>query len=87
MPQTPYEPESSTSSVKNRVREDAVMPDLPEFDSLPASAGLNNTETNAFGVTITTLTDANLGTLTLYGFERLQHWYSLEPPLRVIWRC
>ena len=38
------EPESSTSSVKNRVREDSGMLDLPEFDSLPATAGLNTTE-------------------------------------------
>src|SRR5947208_126889 len=44
MPQTPYEPESSRNSAKNRVREDAEMLDLPEFDSLPATAGLNNTE-------------------------------------------
>jgi len=44
MPQTPYEPESSRNSAKNRVREDAETLDLPEFDSLPATAGLNNTE-------------------------------------------
>jgi hypothetical protein len=41
---TPYGPESSENSAKNRVREDAGMLDLPEFDSLPAMAGLNNTE-------------------------------------------
>jgi hypothetical protein len=38
------EPESSTSSVENRIREKAAVLDLAEFDSLPATAGLNNTE-------------------------------------------
>jgi len=36
-------PESSGNSAKNRIRENAPL-DLPEFDSLPATAGLNNTE-------------------------------------------
>lgn len=44
MPQRQYEPESSGNSAKNRVRESAGALALPEFDSLPATAGLNNTE-------------------------------------------
>ena len=44
MPQTPYEPESSRNSGKSRVREDQGRLILPEFDSLPATAGLNNTD-------------------------------------------
>ena len=44
MPQTPYEPDSSGNSTKNRVRESPGRLDLPEFDSLPATTGLDNTE-------------------------------------------
>jgi hypothetical protein len=44
MPPTPYEPESSGTSAENRVREDAAVLVLPQFDSLPATAGLTNTE-------------------------------------------
>jgi hypothetical protein len=44
MPPTPSEPESSANSAKNRVREESIPFALPQFDSLPATAGLNNTE-------------------------------------------
>ena len=44
MPQTPYEADSSGNSANNRVRESPGRLVLPEFDSLPATAGLNNTE-------------------------------------------
>ena len=43
MPPTPYE-ESSGNSAEKRVREDRAPLVLPQFDSLPATAGLNNTE-------------------------------------------
>ena len=43
MPPTPSE-ESSGNSAENRVREDGAAFVLPQFDSLPATAGLNNTE-------------------------------------------
>ncbi len=44
MPPTPYESKSSENSAKNRVRENGATLALPQFDSLPATAGLNNTE-------------------------------------------
>lgn len=44
MPPTPYESESCGNSAENRVREDGAAFVLPEFDSLPATAGLDNTE-------------------------------------------
>ena len=44
MAPTKYESESSGNSKKNRVHEDSGKITLPEFDSLPASAGLNNAE-------------------------------------------
>lgn len=44
MPPTPYEQESSGNSAENRVREEGVALVLPQFDSLPATAGINNTE-------------------------------------------
>ena len=44
MGQKKYEPESSANSEKNRVREISEPLTLPEFDSLPAAAGLTNTE-------------------------------------------
>lgn len=40
MPQTPSEPESFANSAK--VREEAGHFVLPEFESLPAAAGLDN---------------------------------------------
>jgi hypothetical protein len=43
MPPTPYE-ESSGNPAENRIREDRAALVLPRFDSLPAAAGLNNTE-------------------------------------------
>ena len=43
MPPTPSEADSSGNSTANRVREDGALV-LPQFDSLPATAGLNNTE-------------------------------------------
>ena len=44
MPPMPYEPESSTNSRQNQVHEQGALLGLPQFDSLPATAGLNNTE-------------------------------------------
>lgn len=44
MPPTPSEPEFSANSAQNRVREDSNAFALPQFDSLPATAGLNNSE-------------------------------------------
>lgn len=44
MAQKQYEPESSGNSETNRVREAPGNLALPEFDSLPAAAGLSNTE-------------------------------------------
>ena len=44
MPPMPHEPESSGDSAENRVREDGTALVLPQFDSLPATAGLNNAE-------------------------------------------
>ena len=44
MPQKKYETESSENLAKTRVREDAEAFVLPEFDSLPATTGLNNAE-------------------------------------------
>lgn len=44
MPPTPSEPESSENSPNNPVREERAPFALPRFDSLPATAGLNNTE-------------------------------------------
>ncbi len=44
MPQTPYEADYSGNSANNRVRESPGRLVLPEFESLPATAGLNNTE-------------------------------------------
>jgi hypothetical protein len=44
MGQMQYEPESSENSAKNWVREPAADLAPPEFDSLPATAGLTNTE-------------------------------------------
>jgi hypothetical protein len=43
MPPTPSE-ESSGNPAENRIREDGASFVLPQFDSLPATAGLNNTE-------------------------------------------
>jgi hypothetical protein len=43
MSPAPYEPESCEHSTKNRVQDDGALV-LPQFDSLPATAGLNNTE-------------------------------------------
>jgi hypothetical protein len=43
MPPRPYE-ESSGNPAKNRVREDDAALVFPQFDSLPATAGLDNTE-------------------------------------------
>ena len=43
MPPTPSE-KSSGNPPENRVREDGASFVLPHFDSLPATAGLNNTE-------------------------------------------
>ena len=43
MPPTPYE-ESSGNPAENRVREDGSALVFPQFDSLPATAGLDNTE-------------------------------------------
>jgi hypothetical protein len=43
MPPTPYE-ESSRNPAENRVRDDGAALQFPHFDSLPAAAGLNNTE-------------------------------------------
>ena len=43
MPPTPSE-KSSGNPPENRVREDGASFVLPNFDSLPATAGLNNTE-------------------------------------------
>jgi len=43
MPQTRYGPESSERS-ESRIREDSGKLALPEFDSLPATAGLDNTQ-------------------------------------------
>jgi hypothetical protein len=39
----PYE-EFSGNRAENRIREDSAALVLPQFDSLPAAAGLNNTE-------------------------------------------
>lgn len=50
MPPTPSGPESSGNSRTSRVREDGAALVLPQFDSLPATAGLSNTE--AFRVSI-----------------------------------
>jgi len=44
MPPTQYEAESSGNSAENRVHEDGAALVLPQFDSLPATAGLSNTE-------------------------------------------
>jgi hypothetical protein len=44
MPPTPSEPESLGNSAKSRIREDGAAFVLPRFDSLPATAGLSNTE-------------------------------------------
>ena len=44
MPPTPSEPDSSGNLAENRVRKDDTGLVLPQFDSLPATAGLNNTE-------------------------------------------
>lgn len=44
MPPIPYDESSSPNSESNRVRESAALFDLPEFDSLPATAGLSNLE-------------------------------------------
>ncbi len=44
MPQMKSSPDSSPNSGENRVREEAQGIVLPAFDSLPATAGLNNTE-------------------------------------------
>lgn len=41
---TQSERESSEHSKKNRVRETADLPRFPNFDSLPAAAGLTNVE-------------------------------------------
>jgi hypothetical protein len=49
MPPTPSE-KSSESPAENRVREDDSALTFPQFDSLPATAGLDNTE--AFGLSI-----------------------------------
>lgn len=43
MPPTPSE-KSSGNPPENRVREDSASFVLPHFDSLPATAGLDNTE-------------------------------------------
>lgn len=43
MPPTPYE-ESSENPTGTRIREEGVAFVLPQFDSLPADAGLSNTE-------------------------------------------
>ena len=43
MPPTPSE-ESSGNPPENRVREDGSALVFPQFDSLPATAGLNNVE-------------------------------------------
>lgn len=43
MPPTPYE-ESSRNPAENRVRDDGAALVFPQFDSLPATAGLNNVE-------------------------------------------
>jgi hypothetical protein len=40
----PHEPESSGNSAENRVLEDGAAFVLPQFDSLPATAGLSNAE-------------------------------------------
>ena len=42
MPPNPYDEPSSANSGTDRVRESAALFDLPEFDSLPATAGLSN---------------------------------------------
>ena len=42
MPPKRSEPESFENSPTNRVRESASVFALPEFDSLPATAGLSN---------------------------------------------
>ena len=44
MPVNPYDEPSKTNSETSRVREGAALFDLPEFDSLPATAGLTNVE-------------------------------------------
>ncbi len=44
MPPKPYESESSANSMNNRMREGDPAFTLPHFDSLPATAGLNNVE-------------------------------------------
>ncbi len=44
MPAIPYDEPSETNSEAGRVREGAALFDLPEFDSLPATAGLTNLE-------------------------------------------
>lgn len=44
MPVNPYDEPSKTNSETSRVREGAALFDLPEFDSLPATAGLTNLE-------------------------------------------
>jgi hypothetical protein len=43
MPATPSE-KSSGKPAENRIREDGAALILPRFDSLPATAGLSNTE-------------------------------------------
>lgn len=44
MPPIPYDESSRPNSESNRVRESAALFNLPEFDSLPATAGLSNLE-------------------------------------------
>ncbi len=44
MPQKKSSPDSSPNSGENRVREEAPGIVLPAFDSIPAAAGLDNTE-------------------------------------------
>jgi hypothetical protein len=43
MPPTPYE-ESSGNPAENRIHEEGASLVLPQFDSLPAAAGLSNIE-------------------------------------------
>ena len=45
-----YETESSNSSAKNRAHEAPAAFSLPEFDSLPATAGLTNIQAFHLGI-------------------------------------
>lgn len=44
MRQKPSAPEFSLSSTNKKTNNDRDLPDLPDFDSLPATAGLDNIE-------------------------------------------